>query len=187
MGRFIDNLQFSHAQRSLVHSARRAHTPLKYILISLLITFAVVDTGLILAFHGIRPRAIAPYPYLMNLATCGVALYMLLVNLFAAMSVGQAIFLAGLVKEGDQAKLVTYLRETAIPRIAHRTPIDQMIHYWSRATMHVFLVGLAFDGWIVSLIYFLLLLLVNWAFTQQYRNTVTEEILKLTDEQVNVQ
>jgi hypothetical protein len=62
-----------------------------------------------------------------------------------------------------------------------------MIYLWARLSMFVFLVGLALDGWGITLLYFIVVLLLNWFFNLAIRNETEEALLKLTDEQVNVQ
>jgi hypothetical protein len=187
MARLVDNPKLTQAQRNFILSCDKSHTPLKIILLCLAINFIVIDTGLILATHGVRPTLLAPYPYLMNLARCGVAFYVTLTTIFLAMGVGQTFYFAEMAKEGDLARIVPYLRDHILARYTERPPIGVMIYVCSRLTMLLFLVGLALDGWVITLLFYVVILLLNWFFNIAIRQTTEEAILKLTDEQVNVQ
>jgi hypothetical protein len=185
--RLVDNPKLTQAQRTFVLSCAKPHTSVKIILICLAITFIVVDTGTILAIHGVRPSLLIPYPYLMNLAQCGVAFYVTLTTIFLAMGVGQTLYFVEMKREGDPASIVPFLRDHILVRYTDRPPIGLMIYLWARLSMFVFLVGLALDGWGITLLYFIVVLLLNWFFNLAIRNETEEALLKLTDEQVNVQ
>jgi hypothetical protein len=183
MARFSDNSKFTAAQRNFALACRQNPASLSIILVCFLINLLIMSTATILGLHGVRPNLFLHHHYLLNLAACGVIAYVTLIFLFMAMGVGQTFYLLSLT---NHEEIVPHLKKHVLPLYNERPLRGVLIFVWSKFCRLFFLVGLALDGWIFTLFFFIMTLAVSWIFRNASRIEAANKLLKLSDEQVNV-